>query len=143
MEYRDTGVLLTVVPRVNPGGLIVMEIEQEVSNVAPGTADTLTPTIQQRNIRSTVAIQSGQTVVLGGLIRDNRSRTEQGFPVLKDLPVLGNLFGSRNDELSRTELVVLITPRSVENALQAERITSEFRAKMESLKPPPGSPAAE
>ena len=72
-------------------------------------------------------------MVLGGLIRDNRSRTEQGVPLLHKIPVLGLLFGAKRDDLSRTELVVLITPRAIANAVEAERVTAEFRSKMESL----------
>jgi general secretion pathway protein D len=135
IEYRDTGVLLTVTPRVNAGGLVTMEISQEVSDVKPNPDDALTPTIQQRKINSTVAIQSGETVVLGGLIKENDSFTSSGIPGLHKIPILGFLFGSTNDDRSRTELVVLITPRAVQGATDARRITDEFRDKMESLKP--------
>jgi general secretion pathway protein D len=112
-----------------------MEISQEVSDVKPNPDDALTPTIQQRKINSTVAIQSGETVVLGGLIKENDSFTSSGIPGLHKIPILGFLFGSTNDDRSRTELVVLITPRAVQGATDARRITDEFRDKMESLKP--------
>lgn len=136
IEFRDTGVLLNVTPRVNPGGLVTMEVQQEVSNVAPGTATgSLTPTIQTRKISSTVAVQSGQTVVLGGLIRENKNQSKSGLPWLYSLPVLGPLFGSTRNEHRRTELVVLITPRAVNNARDAEAVTNEFRRKMKSLQP--------
>ncbi len=135
IEFRDTGVLLTVTPRVNAGGLVTMEISQEVSDVAPGTGDSLTPTIQTRKIESTVAVESGQTVVLGGLIRDNRSESRSGIPGLYNLPVLGWLFGQRSASGRRTELVVLITPRAVRSAADAEAVTAEFRRKMHSLQP--------
>ena len=135
VEYRDTGVLLTVTPRVNAGGLVTMEISQEVSDVDPNPVDPLTPTIQQRKINSTVAIQSGETVVLGGLIKENDSFTSSGIPGLHKIPILGLLFGQTTDDRSRTELVVLITPRAVQGAAEAHEITEEFRNKMESLKP--------
>jgi general secretion pathway protein D len=135
IEYRDTGVLLDVTPRVNAGGLVTMEISQEVSDVAPNPADPLTPTIQQRRINSTVAIQSGETVVLGGLIRENDSQTQTGIPGLNKLPIVGFLFGATSDERKRTELVVLITPRAVQGAMESRTITNEFRATMDSLKP--------
>jgi len=144
IEFRDTGVLLSVTPRVNAGGLVIMEIEQEVSDVAPGTGDSLTPTIQSRQISSTVAVQSGETVVLGGLIRENQRQSQSGLPVLYKLPLVGPLFGQTTDERRRTELVVLITPRAVQGAAQARAITEEFRGKMESLRPlyEEGLPAA-
>ncbi len=148
IEYRDTGVLLTVTPRVNAGGLVIMDIEQEVSNVdeqqAAGGGEAtqnLTPTIQQRRITSTVAIQSGETVVLGGLIRESKDDDEQGIPFLHTIPVLGYLFGAKRTAANRTELVVLITPRAVQGAREARDITNEFRRKMESLKPLVATPA--
>ena len=119
----------------NAGGLVVMEVEQEVSDVAPDSTGSLTPTIQQRRISSTVAVQSGETVVLGGLIRENKNRTESGVPGLSRIPVLGWLFGSDVDSARRTELVVLITPRAVRDSGVARRITEEFRRKMKGLKP--------
>jgi general secretion pathway protein D len=135
IEYRETGVLLTVTPRVNSGGLVTMEVEQEVSNVAANAENPLAPTIQQRKINSTVAVQSGETVVLGGLIREDDNRTASGIPGLRDLPVVGWFFGASRDELVRSELVVLITPRAVRGAVQAREVTEEFRYKMDSLKP--------
>ncbi|MDH3314422.1 MAG: type II secretion system secretin GspD [Gammaproteobacteria bacterium] len=135
IEYRDTGVILSVTPRVNAGGLVTMEISQEVSDVSPNPDAPLAPTIQQRKINSTVAIQSGETVVLGGLIRENDSFTSSGIPGLYNIPIIGFLFGQTSDERSRTELVVLITPRAVQGAEEARQITNEFRDKMESLKP--------
>ena len=133
VEFRDTGVLLTVTPRVNAGGLVVLELEQEVSDVAPGSANSLTPTIQQRKIVSTVAVQSGETVVLGGLIRENEREIQSGVPFFSEIPVIGQLFRSNVDATRRTELVVLITPRAVQGAAAARRITEELRNKMNSL----------
>ena len=135
IEFRDTGVLLNVRPRVNANGLVVMEIEQEVSDVAPNSGNSLTPTIQQRKINSTVAVQSGETVVLGGLIRENKSESESGVPGLSKVPGLGFLFGASNDTSRRTELVVLITPRAVRDPSVSREITEEFRERMGSLKP--------
>ena len=135
IEFRDTGVLLTVTPRVNAGGLVIMDVEQEVSNVAPGDTTTLTPTIQQRRISSTVAVHSAETVVLGGLIRENKSEIASGIPGLYSLPIVGPLFGTQTDQANRTELVVLITPRAVQGIHDARDVTEEFRRKMESLQP--------
>ena len=135
IEFRDTGILLNVRPRVNANGLVVMEIEQEVSDVAPNSGNSLTPTIQQRKINSTVAVQSGETVVLGGLIRENKSESESGVPGLSKVPVLGFLFGATNDTSRRTELVILITPRAVRDPSVSREITEEFRERMKSLKP--------
>jgi general secretion pathway protein D len=137
IEYRNTGVLLSVTPRVNAGGMVVMDVEQEVSQVVSDSTDTtsLTPTISKRSITTSVAVQSGQTVVLGGLIREQKVVSRSGIPGLYNLPIIGPLFGVTIDEQIRTELVVLITPRAVRNPAEAAQVTDEFRNKMESLRP--------
>jgi general secretion pathway protein D len=137
IEYRNTGVLLSVTPRVNSGGMVVMDVEQEVSQVVEESTDTttLTPTISKRSITTSVAVQSGQTVVLGGLIREQKVQTRSGIPGLYNMPIIGPLFGATIDDQMRTELVVLITPRAVRNAADAAQVTDEFRSKMESLRP--------
>ena len=135
IEYRDTGVILEVTPRVNSGGLVTMEISQEVSDVGPTTTSGIdAPTFQQRKIASTVAVQSGNTVVLGGLIRDRAVVVESGIPFLYKLPVLGKLFGATSNQARRTELLVLITPRAIANTTEATNITEEFRTKLRGLR---------
>jgi general secretion pathway protein D len=134
-EYRDTGTILNVTPRVNAGGLVSLEISQEVSNVRPTEARSTTPTIATRKIESTVAVQSGQTVALGGLIRDERSKGSAGIPFLSRIPVVGFLFGNKSETALRTELLVLITPRVVPNQEEARRVTQELRRRLRSLTP--------
>ncbi|MEE9299915.1 MAG: type II secretion system secretin GspD [Alphaproteobacteria bacterium] len=136
IEYRDTGVLLTVTPRVNAGGLVIMEIEQEVSDVILTTTSGIdSPTIQERRITSTVAIQSGETVALGGLIRDRQFETETGVPILADIPLLGALFRATNNETKRVELLILITPRVVGSLRDAREVTEELRQRVRSVVP--------
>lgn len=136
IEFRDTGVILRVTPRVNSGGLVVMEIQQEVSSVVNTTTSGIdSPTIQQRKINSAVAIQSGETVTLGGLISDSTERLRSGIPVLSDIPVLGALFGRRVENDVRTELIVLITPRVIENQIDAREVTEELRSRLRALQP--------
>ncbi|MDF2763844.1 MAG: hypothetical protein K0S81_838, partial [Rhodospirillales bacterium] len=141
IEYRDTGVILSVSPRVNSGGLVVLDIIQEVSDLAlPPNAtaadlDDITPIIQQRQIKSTVAVQSGESVALGGLIRDGSSRGVSGLPVVSEIPVLGNLFKTTTDTQRRTELLVLITPRVAASRQDAREITEELRSRVRSLAP--------
>jgi len=134
VSYRNTGIILKVKPRVNPGGLVTMEITQEVSAVADTEVATNQPTIQTRKISSTVAVQSGQTVVLGGLIRDKRTNAEGGVPVLYKLPVVGALFGEKEKNSERVELVVVLTPRVITSAEDALDITRDFRTRMQGLK---------
>lgn len=134
IQFKDTGVILEVTPRVNSSGLVVLEVVQEVSDVvATTTSDIDSPTIQQRSIESTVAIHSGQTVALGGLIRDRNEESVTGVPLLSDIPVLGNLFKTTGNAARRTELLVLITPRVVLNQDDARGVTEELRRRMEGL----------
>ncbi|BAO43428.1 type II secretion system secretin GspD [Thiolapillus brandeum] len=134
VQYRETGIILTVKPRVNPGGLVTMEVTQEVSAVADTEIQTNQPTIQTREINSTVAVQSGQTVVLGGLIRDKRTNSEGGVPFIYKVPVLGALFGETENGNERVELVIVLTPRVITSAEDALRITRDFRTRMQGLK---------
>ena len=137
VEQRDTGVLLTVTPRVNASGLVILEVVQEVSDaVQTDTSDIDSPTIQQRKLESTIAIQSGATVALGGLVRDRIEETVSGIPLLMDIPVLGNLFKNRNDIRDRTELLVLLRPRVIRNPDDARALTDELRRKLPGIFPP-------
>lgn len=142
IQFRDTGVILRVTPRVNSSGLIGLDVEQEVSDVVPTTSSGIdSPTIRQRRVRSTVAVQTGETVALGGLIRDQRNTTRTGIPGLRDIPVLGALFGLTDNSDGRTELLVLITPRIVRNSEEARSVTAELRGRLRGLAPAGTQPA--
>jgi general secretion pathway protein D len=134
IEQRDTGVILSVTPRVNASGLVIMEIEQESSEVVQTTTSEIdSPTIRQRRVASTVAVQSGQTVVLGGLIQDALDKTSTGIPILHNLPIIGPLFGVRDNTGRRTELLVVITPRVIRSPDQARAVTEELRQRLRGL----------
>ncbi|WNL46696.1 type II secretion system secretin GspD [Dyella sp. BiH032] len=134
VNYLNTGVILNVQPRVNPGGLVYLNVQQQVSSPTyPNGAAN--PTISQRSMGTQVAVQSGQTVLLGGLIQQQDNTTDTGIPGLNRIPVLGRLFGSTNRNRDRTELVVLITPKVIGSAEEAKQITDEYQQKFESLAP--------
>ena len=136
IQFRKTGVTLTVTPRVNSSGLVTMDIKQEVSNAVSTTTSALNaPTIQNRQVESTVAINSGDTIILGGLIQDTQTKNGSGIPGLHRIPILGKLFGQTKNEMIRTELLVLITPRVVGSRNDAKEITNEFRRKLRGLIP--------
>jgi general secretion pathway protein D len=131
ITFRDTGVILAVTPRVNDAGRVVLEIEQEVSNVARTTSSGIdSPTIQQRRIKTTVAVADGEMLALGGLIqeRDNSDRTQ--VPILGNFPVLGAAFRSKTDTINRTELLVIIRPLVVRDAGEGRAVTEEFRRRL-------------
>ena len=136
VEYRDTGVVLEVTPRVNAGGLVVLDISQEVSDVVETTtSDINSPTIQQRQIQTTVAVQSGDTVVLGGLIEDDQQDAISGVPLLSDIPLLGNLFKVTSRVRLRRELLIFITPKVVSNREEAREVTEELRRRLRTVAP--------
>ncbi|MBL6986095.1 MAG: type II secretion system secretin GspD [Methylobacter sp.] len=131
IQQRKTGVKLTVKPRVNASGLVIMDIEQSVERAVPSTSSNIdSPTIQAREINSSVAVQSGETIVLGGLIDENNDVSKVGIPYLQDIPLLGALFGTTGINKGRTELVVLITPRVVKTKQDARLISDEFKRKL-------------
>jgi general secretion pathway protein D len=131
IQYRNTGILLEISPRINAGGLVTLEVKQEVSDaITTETSGLDAPTIQQRTIESTVAIQNGQSVILGGLIRDKQEDSKSGVPILSHLPVVGNLFSQTSNSDRRTELLVVLTPHVISNPIEAREITDEFREKL-------------
>lgn len=135
-QYRDTGVTLSVTPRVNVGGLVYMEIEQEQSTPGNTPAGGGNPPINRKLISTEVAIQSGQTVMLGGLIQQVEDNSNAGVPGLKNIPVLGRLFGSSGKRTDRTETIVLITPTVIEGgSTEAVGLTEEYKRRLYGLEP--------
>ncbi len=142
VTYKDTGVLLEVLPRINAGGMVNMEIKQQVSEpgtiVEFGTSGSATASAReflQRSVTSKVVVKDGQTLVLGGLIRETGTDGQSGIPVLYKIPVLGALFGQTTQEEGRTELIVLITPRVVQDSQEAGQVTEEIKRKMRAIMP--------
>jgi general secretion pathway protein D len=134
VTYLSTGVILDVQPRINPGGLVYLNIKQQVS--VPGNKDQNGNfTIQQREISTQVGVQSGQTVLLGGLIKQDEGTADTGIPGLNRIPFVGRLFGTTSRHRNRSELIVLITPRVIGSSDDAKRITDEYQDKFESLAP--------
>ncbi len=135
VQFRDTGTLLSVTPRINAGGRVTLEVSQEVS--LPGSEPAVggggNVAISQRSINSTVFVQSGETVVLGGLILETHNEARSGIPLLMDIPWLGNLFSSTSDVVFRTELLVMITPRVIEDESAAQALIEEMRNKMKKV----------
>jgi len=140
VNYMDTGVILTVTPRVNDSGVVLLDISQEVSDVAQTTTSNIdSPTISDRKITSSIAVKDGQTIALGGLIKDHNSKEDSGVPFLNKIPVLGYLFNDMNNKHDRTELLVLLTPRVVRNSQDVKTITQELTEKIHTVDPLPVS----
>ncbi|WP_295476438.1 type II secretion system secretin GspD [uncultured Pseudomonas sp.] len=137
VEYVQTGVILDVVPRINPGGLVYLDIQQQVSDADNSAAsdNNGNPRISTRSVSTQVAVQSGQTVLLGGLIKQDNSDTASSVPYLGRIPGLRWLFGSTSKSKKRTELLVLITPRVVTSNSQARQVTDDYRQQLQLIKP--------
>ncbi|MBI1905191.1 MAG: type II secretion system secretin GspD [Rhodocyclales bacterium] len=130
ITYRDTGVMLSVTPSANAGGLVTMSIHQSVTDVGNIDEASGQRTFLQREIKSRVSVRTGETIVMGGLMRESNSGGRSGVPVLHELPLVGDLFGSTSEEKRRTELLVLITPRVIANDAELRAVSDEIRGRM-------------
>ncbi len=138
VDYKNTGIILNVQPRVNSNGTVLLDIEQEISavvnNLTSGGASSsasLTPTISQRKVKSELSVVSGQTVLLAGLISDTQDVAHSGIPVLDQIPFLGNAFSQNNNKTAtRTELILFIRPQIIRDGADASVVAEELRSKM-------------
>jgi general secretion pathway protein D len=134
IEQRDTGVILSVTPRIGNSGIVYLDVSQEVSTSTQTTTSNIdSPTIQQRRIHSTVAVNDGATIALGGLIQNMENVDNSGVPYLKDIPLFGALFSSRSSTRGRTELLVFLTPHVIRNLPAALTATERLKQDMEDV----------
>ncbi|MCR9267180.1 MAG: type II secretion system protein GspD, partial [Alphaproteobacteria bacterium] len=134
IELRETGVILEVTPRINASGLVVLDVNQEVSSVRPTTTSGIdSPTIQKLEFTSTVAVRSANTIALGGLIRETRTDNETAIPLISRVPGLGNAFRNRQMSSERSELVIFLTPRIINNDDDAAAALTHLRRELEAL----------
>ena len=129
VDYKNTGIILNVLPRVSPNDNVQLEIEQEISSVPQNSAN-LTPTISERKVKSTIDVVSGQMVLLAGLVSDTQTKTRDGIPLFDQLPVIGGAFGSTGKSTERTELIILIRPKVIHDGADASEVAEQLRAKM-------------
>ena len=142
IDYRNTGVILRVLPRVNYNGNVSLDVEQEISSIAPNaSAGTLTPTVSERKIKSSIAVASEQTVLLAGLISDTQNSSRSGLPIVERLQGIGDLFSTNAREHARTELIIFIRPRIIRNGNDAADVAEALRGRMlSSVMAPAGRP---
>jgi general secretion pathway protein D len=135
VDYRNTGVILKVTPRITGTDTILLDVSQEVSSVEPTTSSSInSPTIQQRELESTVILNDGGVVALGGMITSSKSTGNTGIPVLMNVPGLGSLFRSTTNNLDRTELIILITAKIIHNRAESDKTKDEMLTDMKALK---------
>ena len=131
VELKDTGVILSVTPRVNDSGRVILDVEQEVSSVVETTTSGIdSPTIRQRKIKTSVVVTDGEALALGGLIQERESTGKAKVPILGDMPLLGNAFRQKTNKVARTELIIFIRPRVIRDMEEARRVTREFQREL-------------
>jgi general secretion pathway protein D len=132
IDYRNTGIILRVSPRVSADGNVQLDIEQEISNVSSPTSTTpnLTPTVSERKVKSSISVATGQTVLLAGLIQEQQNGTRAALPVLDQIPGLGDAFGHQDNSTARTELIIFIRPQIIRNGSDAHNVAEELRSKL-------------
>jgi len=132
IDYRSTGIILRVVPRVSANGNVRLDIEQEISQAAaaPSGGQNLTPTISQRKVKSSIAVASGQTVLLAGLIQEQKNVNHSGIPLFDQLPAIGNVIGNTGHNITRTELIMFIRPQVIRDSIDAGQVAEELRTKL-------------
>ena len=142
INYQNTGIILRVVPRINSNGKVTLDIEQEISNVSPNSATgSLTPTISQRRVKSSISVVTGQTVLLAGLIAETQSRARNGIPFIDQIPVLGDAASTVNSkQLVRTELIIFIRPQVIKDGVDAAAVAEEVRSRIRGGKYGQGEP---
>jgi len=139
IDYRSTGIILRVIPRVSPNGNVRLDVEQEISQATNATASTLTPTVSQRKVNSSVSVANGQTVLLAGLIQEKTELDRGGIPILDQIPKVGDLFSHQTKSVVRTELIIFIRPQVIRDSVDASFVAEEFRTKLRGTieSPPP------
>jgi general secretion pathway protein D len=130
IDYRNTGIILRVSPRINANGNVRLEVEQEISSVSPTTAASLTPTVSERLVKSSISVATGQTVLLAGLISEQQSGTRNGIPLLDEIQGLGDAFSHQDKTGTRTELIIFIRPQIIRDGTDAHNVAEELRSKL-------------
>jgi general secretion pathway protein D len=130
IDYRNTGIILRVSPRINANGNVRLDVEQEISNVSAATAASLTPTVSERKVKSSISVAAGQTVLLAGLISEQQNLNRSGIPLLDQIPVLGNAFSYQDKTKTRTELIIFIRPQIIRDSMDAHYVAEELRSKL-------------
>jgi general secretion pathway protein D len=134
IQFRDTGVILSVKPQIGDAGIVNLDISQEVSQASANTTSAIVaPVIGKSSVKSVIAVQDGETIALSGFIRENTDTSRNRVPLLGDIPVVGVLFGNTTRSTSRTELIVLITPHVIRSAQEANAATEEMKTKLKEI----------
>src|SRR5262249_53878028 len=142
VSYKDTGVILAMTPRINASGRILLDLEQEVSTVVPTTSSGIdSPTIRQRRIQTSVVVNNGEALALGGLIQNNQTLSRTQIPAAGDTPPIGSASKSKATHHNNTELIIVITPPLMRNVNEARLVPDDSRRELETFSAPPLRPS--
>jgi general secretion pathway protein D len=130
IDYRNTGIILNVAPRISANGTVRLDVEQEISNVSTATDASLTPTVSERKVKSSISVANGQTVLLAGLISEQQNGNRNGIPGLDQIPGFGDAFGHQDKKTTRTELIIFIRPQIIRDGTDAHFVAEELRSKL-------------
>ncbi len=131
VQYRDTGVILNILPQVNADGLVNLQVRQEVSEVDDNfSSSTGSPAFILREAETTAVVQDGDSLLIGGIIQETTSRSRSGVPYLMDIPVMGQLFRFESSDVRRVELIILLTPHVVRNRAEALEVTQRYKDRL-------------
>src|SRR4030081_328650 len=130
IDYRNTGIILRVSPRINVNGNVRLDVEQEISNVSAATAASLTPTVSERKVKSSISVATGQTGLLAGLISEQHNNQRNGIPLLDQIQGLGDAFSHQDNKATRTELIIFIRPQIIRDSMDAHFVAEELRSKL-------------
>ena len=135
VQYKDTGVILNVTPRINDDGIILLDIDQQVSSVKDQTTQGIqSPTISTKEVKTKLAVKDGQSILMGGLIDRNDTINESGIPLLKDIPGIGWLFKAKSNTHNKSELMIMVTPYVISSEDVLDQYIRNFKEKMAGLR---------
>jgi type II secretion system protein D len=128
IQYKDIGIILKVKPQINDSGLVSLELSQEVSSLGANIkiAGQEFASINKEEVSTNLVALDGETIIIGGLIREDANKSKDGIPFLSKIPILGNLFGTTTDNITRNEIIVLLTPHVMKTLVEAGRVTSDY-----------------
>jgi general secretion pathway protein D len=135
VQYKDTGVILNVTPRINYDGIIIIEIDQQVSSVKDQVTGGIdSPTISTKSVKTKLAVKDGQSILMGGLISKETTDNESGIPFLKDIPYLGVIFKHQSENTTKKELLIMVTPYVIDSEDVLDQYIRSFKDKMGALR---------
>ena len=133
-DYKDAGIKLEFTPKINKEGLVTLKLIQEVSQLQNKDTEQGTYEFSKRRAETSVVVHDGETLIIGGLVKEQKTKSKIGFPLLSDIPIIGYLFSHTSEKIIKTQLIILITPHVIRNEIESQEITKKFQGRVKELK---------